>query len=293
MFEGIYTALITPFRDDVVDETVLRSLIDEQAAAGVDGIVPCGSTGESATLSHAEHERVIALAVEHSAGRLKVIAGTGSNNTAEACRLTTAAAKAGADGALLISPYYNKPTQAGHVAHYRAVAEAAGIPILAYNIPGRTGVNMEPETLALMSEVDGIVGVKEASGSIDHTQRTMQLAGDDFVVLSGDDTMTLAMMAVGAKGVIGVLPNLMPVRFKELVAAAARNDFAEARKIHRELLPLMLAMGLETNPIPIKTAMAMAGKGDGAMRMPLTPMTDANTAKLRACMESYSLLATP
>lgn len=291
MFEGTYTALITPFADGKVDEACLRRLIDEQIAAKVEGIVPCGSTGESATLSHSEHERVIAVSVEHAAGRMKVIAGTGSNNTAEACRLTKSAADAGADGALLISPYYNKPTQAGHVAHYRAVAEEAGIPILAYNIPGRTGVNMEPETLALMSEVEGIVGVKEASGSIDHTQRTMALAGDDFVVLSGDDTMTLALLAVGAKGVIGVIPNLVPARFKEMVDTARANDFAAARKIHRELLPLMLALGLETNPIPIKTAMEIAGKADASLRMPLTDMTEGNRKALQSCLEGYGLAA--
>jgi 4-hydroxy-tetrahydrodipicolinate synthase len=291
MFEGTYTALITPFRDDAVDEDCLRRLIDEQAAAGVDGIVPCGSTGESATLSHQEHERVIAISVEHAAGRMKVIAGTGSNNTAEACRLTKAAAAAGADGALLISPYYNKPTQDGHVAHYRAVAEASGLPILAYNIPGRTGVNMTPETLAKMSEVPGIVGVKEASGSIDHAQKTMLLAGDDFVVLSGDDSLTLAMMAVGARGVIGVLPNLLPARFKALVDAALAGDFAGALAIHRELLPLMLALGLETNPIPVKTAMEIAGKAPAALRMPLTVMESGNRERLAACLAGYGLVA--
>jgi 4-hydroxy-tetrahydrodipicolinate synthase len=291
MFEGTYTALITPFRDGAIDEQAFGRLIDEQAAAGVDGIVPCGSTGESATLSHKEHERVIALAVEGAAGRLKVIAGTGSNNTSEACRLTKAAADAGADGALLISPYYNKPTQAGHIAHYRAVAEESGIPILAYNIPGRTGVNMLPETLAAMAEVDGIVGVKEASGSLDQVQKILHMAGPDFLVLSGDDTLTLAMLAVGAHGVIGVVPNLVPARFKALVDAARANDFVTARTIHYELLDLMLAMGLETNPIPVKTAMEMAGKTTGELRMPLTPMTDDTRSQLAAVMARYGLAA--
>ncbi len=188
MFQGTYTALITPFGDDGhIDEARLRRLIDEQAEAGVDGIVPCGSTGESATMTHAEHEQAIRVAIEQSAGRLQVIAGTGSNSTIEACRLTAFAAEAGADGALLISPYYNKPTQRGHIEHYRAVADAAGIPIILYNIPGRTGVNMAPETVAEMAETPNIVGVKEASGSIDQAMRVMQLTGDDFCVLSGDD----------------------------------------------------------------------------------------------------------
>lgn len=291
MFEGTYTALVTPFRDGNVDEAAFRGLIDEQAAAKVEGIVPCGSTGESATLSHQEHERVIQIAVEHAAGRLKVIAGTGSNNTAEACRLTKAAAVAGADGALLISPYYNKPTQAGHVAHYRSVAEESGIPILAYNIPGRTGINMLPETLAAMSEVDGIVGVKEASGSLDQVQRILHMARPGFLVLSGDDTLTLAMIAVGAHGVIGVVPNLVPTRFKAMVDAALANDFVTARTIHYELLDLMLAMGLETNPIPVKTAMAMAGKVTADLRMPLTAMTNDNSKALATIVGRYGLAA--
>ncbi len=290
MFRGTFTALVTPFHDGEIDETRFRALIETQIEAGVDGLVPCGSTGESATLSHDEHERLIKITIEQSAGRAKVIAGTGSNNTAEACRLTQAAADAGADGALLISPYYNKPTQQGHVDHYRAVAECAGIPLLVYNIPGRTGVNIEPETLAAMSGIDGIVGVKEASGSIDQAQSVMQLCGDDFCVLSGDDTLTLALMAVGAHGVIGVTPNLVPARYKAMVDAATADDFGEARRIHRELLPLMQAMALETNPIPVKTALALMGSLEEELRMPLTPMEEQHRKRLATVLSDYGLV---
>jgi 4-hydroxy-tetrahydrodipicolinate synthase len=290
MFRGTYTALITPLRNGQIDEAAFRSLIDEQIEAGVDGIVPCGSTGESATMSHAEHEHLISVAVDHAAGRLKVIAGTGSNNTAEACRLTEYAARAGADGALLISPYYNKPTQKGHVAHYRAVAEAAGIPIIVYNIPGRTGVDITPETIAEMAEVPGIVGLKQANGSVDHTLKVRQLAGPDFLILSGDDTMTLAFIAIGGDGVIGVTPNIVPVRYKAMVDAALADNIAEARAINAELLALMQAlMTLETNPIGIKTAMALSGRCTAEMRLPLTPMEDANRRRLETVLADYGL----
>jgi len=220
MFEGTHTALVTPFKDGKVDEEALRRLVREQVEAGIDGLVPCGSTGESATLGHDEHETVIGITLEEARGRAKVIAGTGSNSTAEAVALTRFAAGAGADGALLISPYYNKPTPEGHVRHYAAVAEAVDIPIIVYNIPGRTGVNIAPETIAEMSRVANIAGLKEANGSLDHAMRVMQLCGDDFTVLSGDDTLTLPLVAVGARGVIAVTANLRPARMKEMVAAA-------------------------------------------------------------------------
>ena len=291
MFRGTYTATITPFAGDAVDEAALREQIEAQIAAGVDGLVPCGSTGESATLSHEEHEHVIGVTVDQVAGRAKVIAGTGSNNTAEACRLTVAAANAGADGALLISPYYNKPTQAGHVAHYRAVADAAGLPLVLYNIPGRTGVDMTPETIATLAEHPNVVGLKQANGSIDHTMRVRQLAGPDFAILSGDDTMTLALLAIGASGVIGVTPNLVPAAYKAMVDAALAGDFAAALARHEALLPLMQAMASETNPIPIKTAMAIAGRDAGAMRLPLTPMEPGNRERLEAAMTAYGTLA--
>ena len=292
MFHGTYTALVTPFRDGKVDETALRALIREQAAAGIDGIVPCGSTGESATMTHAEHEKVITVSIEEAAGRVKVIAGTGSNSTAEACRLTKFAADAGADGALLISPYYNKPTQQGHVLHYRAIAEAAPLPLIVYNIPGRTGVNILPETVAQIAEIPGIVGIKEAAGSLDQVSRIVQLCGPKFTVLSGDDSLTLPMMAVGAHGVISVTSNLLPRRFSELVRAAAAGDYATARRLHFELLPLMQALFTETNPIGIKTAMAFAKKiPTDDLRMPLTPMTEPNRKRLEQVVRDLGSLS--
>jgi len=293
MFSGTYTALVTPFRNGEVDEQALRVLVREQVEAGIDGLVPCGSTGESATLTHAEHEQVIAATIDECAGRAKVIAGTGSNNTAEACSLTRFAAERGADGALLISPYYNKPTQQGHIEHYRAVAEAAGLPIIVYNIPGRTGVNMVPETIAAMAEIPNIVGVKEASGSLDQVSQIVQLtrsATDGFDVLSGDDSLTLPMMAVGAHGVISVIGNLVPRRFAELVSSAVAGDFETARRIHFELLPLMSALFTETNPIPIKTAMAMTRDMTDELRLPLTPMTEGPRRRLEGALGDAGLL---
>ena len=290
MFEGTHTALVTPFKDGKVDEEALRRLVLEQVEAGIDGLVPCGSTGESATLDHGEHETVIGITIEEARGRAKVIAGTGSNSTAEAVALTRFAAEAGADGALLISPYYNKPTQEGHVRHYAAVAEAVDIPIIVYNIPGRTGVNMAPETIAEMSKVANIAGLKEASGSLDHAMRVMQLCGDDFTVLSGDDTLTLPLTAVGARGVIAVTANLRPARMKEMVDAAVAGRAAEALAIHHELLPLMQAMTLETNPIPVKAALAMTGRIEDEIRMPLTPMTEGGRKHLHGVLVGQGLL---
>jgi len=290
MFEGTHTALVTPFRDGEIDEAALRRLIDEQVAAGIDGIVPCGSTGESATLSHDEHERVIKISVEQAAGAIKVIAGTGSNNTSEACRLTRAAADAGADGALLISPYYNKPTQRGHVAHYKAVAEAAGLPLIIYNIPGRTGVNIAPDTVAELANIPGVVGIKEASGSVDQWLRIFQLCPADFCVLSGDDAATLPLMAMGGHGVIGVVSNLVPQRLKALVGACAVGDYAEARKIHYRLLPLMQALFLETNPIGIKAALAMTGRIQDELRLPLTALSAAPRRILAEVLKAQGLV---
>ena len=290
MLEGTHTALVTPFKDGKVDEDALRRLVREQVEAGIDGLVPCGSTGESATLDHGEHETVIGITLEEAAGRAKVIAGTGSNSTSEAVTLTRFAAAAGADAALLISPYYNKPTQEGHVRHYAAVAEAVDIPIIVYNIPGRTGVNMAPETIAEMARVPNIAGLKEASGSLDHAMRVMQLCGDEFTVLSGDDPLTLPLMAVGARGVIAVTANLRPARMKEMVEAAAAGHAEEALAIHRELLPLMQAMTLETNPIPAKAAMAMTGRMTDEIRLPLTPMTEDGRKQLGQVLAEQGLL---
>ncbi len=291
MFEGLYTAIVTPFRNGVVDEESLRALIREQIEAGVDGIVPCGSTGESATLSYEEHEQVISIAIEEARGACRVIAGTGSNSTAEACRLTRFANDAGADAALLISPYYIKPTQHGHVLHYRKIADESGLSLIVYNIPGRTGVNMLPETIAEIAEIPNVVGIKEASGSLDQVSRIIQLCGGGFEVLSGDDSLTLPMMAVGAVGVISVVSNVAPARFGEMVRLARAGDFAGARRIHYELLPLMQALFLETNPIPVKTALALMGKiRRDELRLPLTPMTAANRGRLEQALARAGLL---
>lgn len=290
MFEGTYTALITPFRDGEVDYPALAKLIERQVEGGVDGVVPCGSTGESATLSHDEHERVIAFTIEKAQKRLKVIAGTGSNSTKESCKLTRFAAENGADGALLIAPYYNKPTQEGLYAHYAAIAEATDLPQLVYNIPGRCAVNILPETLARLSKVANVVGVKEACGSLDQIAQVVQQCGPDFEVISGDDSLTLPIMAVGGVGSIGVLPNLAPKRMVELVDACRANDFVKARKLHYALLPVMQAIFLETNPIGIKAALALTGACTEELRLPLTRFADANRAKLKAAMERADLL---
>ena len=291
IFQGTFTALVTPFRGGEIDETAFRAIIDEQVEAGVDGIVPCGSTGESATLSHEEHERAIKIAIDEARGRIKVIAGTGSNNTREACRLTRAAADAGADGSLLISPYYNKPTQHGHVEHFKAVAAAAtDLPQILYNIPGRTGMNMAPETIARLAEVKNIVGIKEASGSVDQWLNIMRLCGPDFCVLAGDDAATIPMMALGGHGVISVITNLMPARFKAMVDAAAAGNFAAARAIQFEILPLLQCLFLEINPIPVKAALAMMGKIRNELRLPLTPISEAPAARLREALLAAGLL---
>jgi 4-hydroxy-tetrahydrodipicolinate synthase len=291
-FQGTYTALVTPFRGGHIDEGAFRALIAEQVEAGVDGIVPCGSTGESATLDHDEHERVIRISIEETRGRVKVIAGTGSNNTREACRLTRAAADAGADGVLLISPYYNKPTQHGHVEHFKAVAAAApDLPQIVYNIPGRTGMNMTPETIARLAEVRNIVGIKEASGSVDQWLGIMRLCGPDFCLLAGDDGATLPVMALGGHGVISVITNLIPARFKAMVDAAAAGDFATARRIQMEMLPLLQTLFLEVNPIPVKAALAMMGKIEDELRLPLTPLSAAPREKLAEALRNEGLLA--
>ena len=234
---------------------------------------------------------MISIAIEEAAGKCKVMAGTGSNNTAEAISLTSYAKKAGADCALLISPYYNKPTQDGHVAHYRAIADAAGLPLFVYNIPGRTGVNILPETIAKMADHPMIVGVKEASGSLDQISRLIQLTGGRMTVLSGDDSLTLPLMAVGGHGVIAVVSNVAPAKTVAMVRAARDGDYTRARKLHYELLPLIQALFTETNPIPIKAAMAMLGKCAPELRMPLTPITEPNRKRLEAVLREQGLLA--
>ncbi|HEX6240009.1 MAG TPA: 4-hydroxy-tetrahydrodipicolinate synthase [Polyangiales bacterium] len=290
MFEGTYTALITPFKAGEVDYQALGKLVDKQIEAGVDGLVPCGSTGESATLSHEEHERVIAFVIERAQKRIKVIAGTGSNSTRESIRLTRFAKEHGADGALLIAPYYNKPTQEGLYAHHSAIADAVALPQLMYNIPGRSAVNISVEVTARLAKHPNIVGIKEACGSLEQISRTIELCGPDFTVLSGDDPLTLPILSVGGRGVIGVTPNLLPREFVALTKAALSGDYASARSLHHKLAPLQRAVFAETNPIGIKAALALVGWCDGELRLPLTNMTEPNQKALRVALVALGLL---
>ena len=290
MFEGLFTALVTPFRGDAVDEAALRELVERQVEAGVDGVVPCGSTGEAATLSHAEHRRVVEVCVEAVRGRVQVLAGTGSNSTRESIELTRHAREAGADGALLISPYYNKPTQEGVVAHYAAVARATHFPLVVYNIPGRTASNLLPATLARVAELEGVVGVKESCGDLIQISRVVALCPEGFSVLSGDDALALPIIAVGGRGLVSTTSNIAPRPLVELVAAARAGDLARARAIHLRLLPLFDALFCETNPIPVKAALAMRGLIHEELRLPLVPISNGNRERLQAVMKDLGLL---
>lgn len=288
-FAGLSVALITPFRDGQVDVAALKQQIEFQIQAGTTCICPVGTTGESPTLSHAEHERVIAVSVEAAAGRIKVMPGTGSNSTSEALRLTKWAAKSGADAALVVAPYYNKPTQEGFYQHFKALAEAVDIPLCIYNIPGRTGKNIEPETIARMAELPNIAMVKEASGSMDQASQILALT--DLTVLSGDDSLTLPLLSIGGRGVISVVANIVPRDMKALIEAFEAGNVAEAQNWHRKLFPLCRDMlGLATNPIPIKAAMRMLGRDTGELRLPLTPLGPAEEGKLRKTLAAYGLV---
>ena len=290
MIRGAIVAIVTPFRDGKVDEEALRRLIEEQIACGTDGIAPCGTTGESTTLSHEEHDRVIEMTVEAVNKRVPVIAGTGSNSTAEAIRLTKHAWQAGVDAALIVCPYYNRPTQEGLYLHYRAIAEEVPIPIIVYNIAGRTGVNMSTETLARLAQLPNIVGVKEASGSLKQMSDVIRLCGPDFTVLSGDDIFTLALMAMGGQGVISVISNVVPGDMAAMVDAFAAGDLAKAQALHHRMTPLIDALFIETNPIPVKAALAMMGKIAYDLRLPLCRMGEKNEAALRGVMQQYGLI---
>ncbi|MBU6275928.1 MAG: 4-hydroxy-tetrahydrodipicolinate synthase [Planctomycetes bacterium] len=287
-FAGLSVAIVTPFRDGAVDVARLREQIEFQVAAGVTCICPVGTTGESPTLSHDEHERVIAESVQAAAGRILVMPGTGSNSTAEAVRLTKFAERAGADAALVVGPYYNRPTQPGLIAHFKALAEATTLPICVYNIPARTGRNIEPETIVALAELPGIQMVKEATGSMD--QASQVLAATDLTVLSGDDSMTLPLLAVGGRGVVSVVGNIVPEDMRALCAAYDRGDLAEARRLHLRLFGLSRdLLGLASNPIPIKAAMAMLGRDSGEIRLPLVPLEAGLADKLRAVLRAYGL----
>jgi 4-hydroxy-tetrahydrodipicolinate synthase len=290
MIQGAIVAIVTPFRNGKVDEEALRRLIEEQIMAGTDGIAPCGTTGESTTLSHEEHDRVIEITVDAVKKRVPVIAGTGSNSTAEALRLTKHAWEAGADAALIVCPYYNRPTQEGLYLHYRAIAEEVPIPIIIYNIQGRTGVNMATETLARLAEIPNIVGVKEASGSLKQMSDVIHLCGPDFSVLSGDDIFTLGLLAIGGKGVISVISNVVPQDMAAMVDAFAAGDLEKARQLHYRMSPLIDALFIETNPIPVKAALAMMGKIAYELRLPLCKMAEKNHAVLKKVMQDYGLI---
>ncbi len=289
MFHGTFTALITPFRNNTFDVVAYEKQISFQAQHKLQGIIPVGTTGESPTLSHSEHKQVIEVAVKAARGTgLKVLAGTGSNSTDEAIELTQFAKSAGADAALMVNPYYNKPTQEGLYRHFQAVAQAANIPIVLYNIPGRTGITMTVGTMQrLIKDFKNIVAVKDAAGNID---LTTEAAAAGLTVLSGDDSMTLPMMAVGAKGVISVASNIVPGQVRSLVDAVNANDFALARSIHHKLFALCKALFIETNPIPVKTAMALLGRDTGEMRLPLCEMADANRDVLTKALKGAGLL---
>jgi 4-hydroxy-tetrahydrodipicolinate synthase len=283
--------MVTPFRNGKVDEAKLRDLVELHVTHGTDGLIPCGTTGESPTLNHDEHHRVVEIVIEAARGRIRVIAGTGSNSTAEAIEMTKHAERAGAAGALVVNPYYNKPTQEGLYRHFRAVAESVAIPVLLYNIQSRTAINVETDTLArLARDVKNIVGVKEASGSLDQMSQVIAACGPDFSVLSGDDNITLPLLAIGGSGVVSVIANIVPRETAELVHAALDGDWKRARELHYRLFPLARAAFLETNPIPIKEAMAMAGMLEPEFRLPMCRMSDANREKLRAILKPYGLI---
>ena len=288
-FAGLSVAMTTPFRGGEIDMDALQEQVDFQVAAGTRCLCPVGTTGESPTLSHPEHERVIDAVVKAAAGRIKVMPGTGSNSTAEAIHLTRAAAKSGADAALVVGPYYNKPTQEGFFQHFKALAEAVDIPICVYNIPGRTAKNIEPDTIIRMADIPNITMVKEATGSMD--QAAQILASTDLTVLSGDDSLTLPLMSMGGRGVISVVGNIVPKDMIALTAAIDAGDIDEARRLHHKLFPLCRDMlGLSTNPIPIKAALKLLGRDTGELRMPMTPLSDEQEAKLRRTLEAYGLL---
>lgn len=288
-FAGVSTALVTPFRNGEVDYETLRQQVEFQIAAGVTCLCPVGTTGESPTLSHEEHEQVIAAVIEMAAGRVKVMAGTGSNSTAEALRLTKFAARHGADAVLVVGPYYNRPTQEGIYRHYCMLAEAVDIPICIYNIPGRTGRNIEPETIIRLAEIPHIAMVKEASGSMD--QASQIIAATDLTILSGDDSLTLPLMAIGGRGVISVVANLVPQDMKAMVDAFDAGRIAEAQAWHKKLFPLCRdLLSIASNPIPVKAAMKLLGRDSGEVRMPLVPLEGDGLEKLRRTLIAYGLL---
>jgi 4-hydroxy-tetrahydrodipicolinate synthase len=290
MFSGSIVALVTPFKDGEVDWQSLAALVQFHLENGTHGIVPCGTTGESATLSHQEHEDVIRAVIKAANAQVPVIAGTGSNSTDEAVRLTREAERSGADGALMISPYYNRPTQEGIYQHYKKVASEVGIPIIIYNIPGRTGSKIEPETLARLSEIKNIAGVKEATGSVDQAIDVIRLCGDRLAVYSGEDSLIFSLMALGGKGVISTAANIAPKETAQLAEACLKGNWEKGRELQFKLMSLIRELFIETNPIPVKTALSLMGKCSADLRLPLTPMAEGNLKRLKQAMTDFGLL---
>ena len=290
MFKGVITALVTPLRNNTVDEEALRRLVDEQIRAGIDGLVPVGTTGESPTLSNEEHIRVIEVVVQEAKKRVPIIAGTGANSTREAIELTKAAKAVGADGTLQVTPYYNKPTQDGLFRHFKAIADEAQLPVVLYNVPGRTGCDLLPETIARLAELPLVVGVKEATGNLQRASQIIARLGDRFPVLSGDDATAFALYAVGGQGCISVVSNVAPADMAGMWDAFVAGNLQKARELHYKVFPLSEGLFIEANPIPVKAALAMMGKIADEIRAPLYPMTGANREKIRALLTQMRMI---
>ena len=290
MFKGSIVAIVTPFNKGNVDEERYRELIEFQIENGTNAIVPCGTTGESATLNIDEHNRVINIAIDAVNKRVPVIAGTGGNSTSEAIELTEHARKAGADASLQVTPYYNKPTQEGLYQHYKAIAEAVHLPQVLYNVPGRTSVNMLPETVARLAKLPQVVAIKEASGNLGQMAEIVKLAGEDITLISGDDNLTLPILSIGGKGVISVVANIVPRDTADMITAWEKGSMDKARELFFKLFPLCQAMFYETNPVPVKTALSLMGKIRDELRLPLVPMAPANLEKLKKALEDYGVL---
>jgi 4-hydroxy-tetrahydrodipicolinate synthase len=290
MLKGAITAIVTPFKNGRIDEEAYRALIERQIREGIHGLVPCGTTGESPTLSHAEHKRVVSICIDQVKKRVPVVAGAGSNSTAESLELTKHVQDAGANYALIITPYYNKPTQEGLYQHYKTIASQTRIPIVVYNVPGRTSLNLLPETMARLSELPNIVGLKDATGDLKQGAKTLELCGDKITVLSGDDFTVLPLLAIGGQGVISVVSNVAPADMAEMCNAFFKGDLAAARKLHFKMWPLMEAMFYETSPTPVKTALKMMGLITGEVRQPLCSLSQANETRLRQVMQEYGLI---
>ena len=290
MFKGVFVAIVTPFKNGKIDEEALRGMIDFQIAGGVDGIVPCGTTGESATLNHEEHDQVIRIAVDACKGKASVLAGTGSNSTQEAIQLSRNAKNAGADGLLQITPYYNKPNQEGLYHHFSSIADAVDLPIVLYNVPSRTSVNMVPETVVRLAKIKNIVGIKEASGSLQAISKIIDNCGKDFTVLSGDDPLLWPILAIGGKGVISVTANILPAKVAALCKAAAIGDIVAARSLHYELMDINDSLFIDTNPIPVKAALHLMGKIENELRGPLIELSKDTLERLKKAMACHGLL---